>query len=115
MLKTIFGIDGVHSCYHNFIAAMDKYGFSGEDIDWGSCVSVFMEMNYKPDGTFVNVGPTTKAGDYIDFMAEMEIIVALSNCPDYLPPTNDNNPTSMMAVIFDPDNDYQAKVKALKK
>jgi len=71
-----------------------------------------MDFRYEPDGTFEIHEPNTKPGDYIDLMAEMDIIVAISNCPSERNPCNAYNPTSMQVVIFNPDKEYKAKVKA---
>ncbi len=115
MFRVKLGIPGIHNCWDNFVAAMADYGFSHSDIDWGSCISFFMDIRYLPDGRLEIRECHNKPGDYIDLMAEMDIIMAISNCPDYPFPTNAYNPTPMQAIIFNPDKDYQAKVDALRR
>jgi len=110
-----YGIPGTINCHDNFISAMARYGLTAEDIDWGSCYSFFMDLGFEPDGSMVLREAHTKPGDYIDLMAEMDIIVAISNCPSRRHPCNAYNPTSMQAVIFNPDKDYKAKVDILRK
>ena len=110
-----YGIPGTINCRDNLVSAMAYYGFSAKDIDWSSCISFFMNMPYNPNGSMgIGVAPS-KPGDYVDLMAEMDIIIAISNCPSIRSATNDYNPTSMMAVIFNPSEDYKAKVDALPK
>ena len=65
-----------------------------------------MNVRLNPDGTFKIDLPTSKAGDYVDLMADRDIIVAISNCPQERNPCNDYNPTSLMAVIFKPKSNY---------
>jgi uncharacterized protein YcgI (DUF1989 family) len=108
-------IPGCPNCADNFVAAMRPYGFSAEEFDWGSCISFFMPVIFNPDGSMSRYEVKNKPGDYIDLMAEMDIIVAISNCPGERSPANAYNPTPLQAVIFDPDKDYRARVKALKK
>jgi len=110
-----YGIPGTINCRDNLVSAMVEYGFTAEDIDWGSCIAFFMNMPYRPDGSMGIAVAPSKAGDYIDLRADRDIIVAYSNCPSIRSATNDYLPTAMMSVIFDPDKDYQARADALPK
>jgi uncharacterized protein YcgI (DUF1989 family) len=110
-----YGIPGTINCLDNLVAAMACYQFSARDIDWGSCITFFMNLHYEPDRTFEIRETHTKPGDYVDLMAEMDIIVAISNCPDERSACTAYNPTSLQAVIFEPNRDYKAKVKALSE
>ena len=101
-----YGISGTPNCRDNFVAAMAPFGFTTQDIDTGCCVAFFMNVKWNPDGTFAIDVPTDKPGDYLDLMAEKEIIVAISNCPQEWNPCNGYHPTSLMAVIFNPHGDY---------
>jgi len=73
------GIPGCPNCLDNLVAAMTGYGFLAEDIDWGSCISFFMPIIYNVDGSVSRAEVKNKPGDYIDLMAEMDIIIAISN------------------------------------
>jgi len=107
-----YGIEGTPNCRDNFVAAMAPYGFTSNDIDWGSCISHFMEFRYNDDGTSEILEPRTKPGDYLDLMAEMDIIIAISNCPQERNACNAYNPTPIQVVIFNPDKDYVSRAKA---
>ena len=48
-------------------------------------------------------------------MAEMDIIVAISNCPMEIHQCNAHQPTSMQAVFFKPAKDYEAKIEIISK
>jgi uncharacterized protein YcgI (DUF1989 family) len=60
-----------------------------------------MNWPVSPDGTYTPDSPTSKAGDYIDLRAEMDLIVAISNCPQELNPCNGFEPTDMKVVVYD--------------
>ena len=108
-----------HSCHDNFVSAMRMAGFpdfSANDVDWGSCISVFMLIPYYEDGSVGPIIPVSnKPGDYIDFMAKRDLIVTLSNCPDELDPCNAYKPTPMYAVIFNPNKEYITKATTLEQ
>ena len=110
-----FGVSGSVNCRDNLVAAMAEYGFSANDIDYGSCFNFFLDIRRNPDGTFGISVARTKPGDYIDLMAERDIIMAYSNCPAIRSRTNDHNPTALMSVIFNPNKDYRAKADALPR
>jgi uncharacterized protein YcgI (DUF1989 family) len=108
------GIPSCPNCRDNLVAAMADYFFSAKDIDWNSCISFFMNYTYNTDGTTDTYEVGTKPGDYIDLMAEMDIIVAISNCPAERTGENAYNPTPLQAVIYEPNADYISRVTALK-
>jgi uncharacterized protein YcgI (DUF1989 family) len=106
---TKYGIPGTPNCRDNFVSAMAAYGFTAKDIDTGSCISFFMNVSWNPDGTYEINLPTSKAGDYLDLLAEKDVIIAISNCPQERNACNAYNPTPLMAVIFDPHSNYWSK------
>jgi uncharacterized protein YcgI (DUF1989 family) len=101
-----YGIPGTPNCRDNFVSAMAAYGFTTKDIEMGSCISFFMNESWNPDGTFEINPPTSKAGDYLDLLAEKDIVIAISNCPQERNACNAYRPTAMMAVVFIPNRDY---------
>jgi uncharacterized protein YcgI (DUF1989 family) len=44
--------------------------------------------------------PLSKPGDYIDLKAEMDCILAISNCPQDRNPCNGFNPTPLQIIVF---------------
>lgn len=78
--------ENVRSCQENLAEALAPFGIAGDDI--GDVFNLFMNVEFKPDGGFAIKAPETKAGDYIDLRAEMNIIAAVSACP------NENNPVN---------------------
>lgn len=68
----------------NFVLAASKHGLGVRDI--GPCVSFFAPVTVDANGAFVWGENVAKAGDYVDLRAEMDLVVALSNCPHPLAP-----------------------------
>jgi uncharacterized protein YcgI (DUF1989 family) len=95
-----YGIEGTHSCRMNLVASMSDYNLGPMDIEEG-VFAPFMNMQYLPDGHCSIAPPTSKAGDHIDFRAEMEVIAAVSNCPSEHNPCNAWNPTPLRVVVYE--------------
>jgi uncharacterized protein YcgI (DUF1989 family) len=64
--------------------------------------NLFMRWPVDPDGAVVPMAPVSKAGDYADLLAEMDLVVANSACPSDITPTNAHNPTPMRFVLYQP-------------
>jgi uncharacterized protein YcgI (DUF1989 family) len=85
----------------NLVASMSEYNLGPLDIEEGVFVP-FMNVQYEPDGRCSIAVPTSGPGDHLDLRAEMEIIVAVSNCPSEHNPCNGWNPTPLRVVIYEP-------------
>lgn len=94
-----YGIEGTHSCRINLTASMSAYNFAPADIEEGCC-SLFMNVSYKPDGGLELLPPISKPGDHLDLRADMDIVVAISNCPSEHNAVNAWNPTPLRVVIY---------------
>jgi uncharacterized protein YcgI (DUF1989 family) len=110
-----FGIQGTVNCRDNLVSAMSDYGFTAKDIEYCMPIAFFMDVPHNPSGDLDKAAAVSKPGDYVDLLAEMDLIAAISNCPSIRSPVNDHNPTSMMSIIFNPSEEYQAKAAALPK
>ena len=88
-------------CHETISRAMAPYGILPEDVP--DTLDLF--MNYPHDCEkrhWVIQEPVTKPGDYIEFRAEMDCIVALSNCPmDVMAPVNAYHCTPVKVEIYD--------------
>jgi uncharacterized protein YcgI (DUF1989 family) len=98
-----FGVHGAGNCFENLKEALKGYGVKGSDIQEGCCLNIFMNFEYHLDGSVEVKPPFSKAGDYIDFRAEMDLIVGISNCPQDRTPVNAFNPSSSKVIIYNPD------------
>jgi uncharacterized protein len=74
----------------NFRLAAGKHGLSSRDVP--PCVSFFAPVRTDADGRLVWDAVRRQAGDYVDLRAEMDLIVAVSNCPHPLDPVQSEPP-----------------------
>lgn len=96
------GKPGHISCADLFDDCLKPYHLSMRDLDSGGVFNAFMPVEYKDDefGTMVFQRPACEKGDYIDFLAEMDILVAATSCPnDSI--VNDYNPKGMKYQILE--------------
>jgi uncharacterized protein YcgI (DUF1989 family) len=80
--------------------AIAPYGLTGKDFHEDCCASLFMNLIPEPNGDFKIREPLSKPGDYIDLKAEMDVIAAISNCPQDRNPCNAFNPTPIKVIVF---------------
>ena len=74
------GIAGpVRSCQGNLAEAIRDYGMPPEDVP--DVFNLFMNVEHSPDGLYETVPSLAKKGDYTDFLAHMDCLIALSACP----------------------------------
>jgi hypothetical protein len=89
----------VRSCQENLAEALAPFGIAGDTIN--DVFNVFMNVELKPDGTFAIKAPDTKAGDRIDLRAEMNVIAAVSACPNETNPVNNFRAKPMGLTVFE--------------
>lgn len=85
----------VHRNSHdNFLLAAGKHGMGPRDV--GPCITFFAPVVTDEKGR-LKWQETRKPGQYVDLRAEMDVIVALSNCPHPLDPetTGPSAPVSL--------------------
>ncbi|MBI4319388.1 MAG: urea carboxylase-associated family protein [Chloroflexi bacterium] len=97
-----YGVEATPNCRGNLAAAMGGYGFTRNDIQVDACFCLFMNFPYEADGRFVIREPVSKPGDYVDLLAERDLVMAVSNCPSERNPCNAYNPTLLKVVIYNP-------------
>ena len=75
-------------------------GFDPNLLQSVSCFNIFMTVNYTPEGEWQIDKPVTKAGDYIDLRAEMDLTWMVSVCawPEVV---NGDNPTPLCFETYD--------------
>lgn len=65
-------------CFGNLAEALAPYGIEPDQIP--VAFNCFMNVPVEPDGKLRVLPPTSKAGDYIRFRAEMDLIIGLTAC-----------------------------------
>ena len=96
------GQPGHASCADLFEECLRPYRLSMIDLDSASVFNVFMPVRYLDDekGTYEFQRPACEKGDYIDFLAEMDVLVAATSCPDDTI-INDYEPKGMKYQILE--------------
>jgi len=95
-----YGQRGDPNCLDNLAAAAAPFGVTKKEIPGAFCP--FMNVVRREDGAYEIVEPTSAPGDHIDFRAEMDLFVAISNCPQERNPCNGFKATRLQAIVFDP-------------
>jgi uncharacterized protein len=70
--------------HDNFLAAAAKIGLSLRDIP--PCATFFAPVSVDANGRFVWNGERKRPGDFVDLRAEMNLVLAVSNCAHPLDP-----------------------------
>jgi uncharacterized protein YcgI (DUF1989 family) len=94
-----YGVAATRNCRDNFAMALAPYGFNRRRIP--NAFVPFMRVEVELDGTMEIKEPTTDAGDFYDLRAEMDLLVAVSNCPQERNPCNGFNPTPTGIIIYE--------------
>ena len=66
------------SCFENLYTNLAPFGIEPDDVP--TAFNIFMNVQFKPDGKLSVDPPLSKAGDYVLFEAQMDLIVALTAC-----------------------------------
>ena len=103
-MMDILKAPGHRSCSDNFADALGEFGLELEDIYSPSVFNAFannFQIDPKGDGTIRIGPPRTEKGDYIEFLAEMDVLVAVSVCPDDKSAMNDYSCKAIKIQIYD--------------
>ena len=95
-----YGVPGTRNCRDNFAMALGPWGFNRRQTP--NAFVPFMRVAVEPDGTMVIQEPTSQPGDFYDLRAEMDLLVAVSNCPQERNPCNAFKPTPTGVIIYEP-------------
>jgi uncharacterized protein YcgI (DUF1989 family) len=95
-----YGVPGTRNCRDNLADAVRPWGFGKRDLP--GAFTPFMNVVHYPDGSAEIAEPTSEPGSYIDLSAEMDLLVAISACPQERNPCNAFNPTSLRAIVYHP-------------
>lgn len=77
--KIIYNHQGHHpSCFENLARNLAPLGIAPNTIP--TTFNIFMNVNVLPSGELRIDPPTSKAGDFIDLRAEMDLIVGVTAC-----------------------------------
>jgi urea carboxylase-associated protein 1 len=91
----------LHACRDSFLLAIAEnhhYGLTKRDIAHN--INFFMNVPVTPDGGLEFADGLSAPGKYVEMLAEMNVIVLISNCPQLNNPCNAYNPTPIEVLIW---------------
>jgi urea carboxylase-associated protein 1 len=94
-----FGDDTLyqHACRENFILELARYGMTKRDIT--ANINFFMNVPISANGAMTVDDGISAQGDYVEMLAEMDVLCVISNCPQINNPCNGFDPTPICVVI----------------
>jgi urea carboxylase-associated protein 1 len=100
--EALYGVSGRPGCRENLLAAMGPLGLGRRDLVPN--VNFFCQVPVQPDNTLLErtfAPASSKPGDRVVLRAEMEVLVAVSNCPQVLNPATGGRPTPIRLRVYD--------------
>ncbi len=87
----------MHNCRDNFLVGLNRHGLGKRDLVPN--INFFMNVPVTADGRLDIVDGISKPGDTIELVAEMDVLVVISNCPQLNNPCNGWNPTPVQIDV----------------
>ena len=79
MFVALYGFDSSHpSCFRNLADNLKPFGIDEDRIP--TTFNIFMNVSLLPTGELKVLPPRSRAGDFIELRAEMDLIVGLTAC-----------------------------------
>lgn len=97
--EVYFGVPGHRNCLENLHEALAPYGIDITQI--ADPFNIFQNSPTTPEGRLLLAEPVTKPGDRIVFRALMDLVGAVSACPQDFIPVNGLKITDLRIVVND--------------
>ena len=91
----------MHACRQSFVRAIQHWKHGLEKRDITSNINFFMNVPVTPEGGLTFADGVSEAGKYVELLAEMDVLMVVSNCPQLNNPCNAYNPTPVQILIWD--------------
>jgi urea carboxylase-associated protein 1 len=91
----------MHSCRDSFLLALAERGRGMDKRDLASNINFFMNVPVTPDGGLSFADGVSAPGRYVELLADMDVLVLISNCPQLNNPCNAYNPTPVRLLVWD--------------
>ncbi len=95
----------MHSCRDNFMHALANCDCAHHrnmtKRDIAANINFFMNVPVGLDGSLSFADGISAAGKYVEMIAEMDVVVLVSNCPQLNNPCNAYNPTPVRMLVWD--------------
>ena len=97
------------TCSDNFADAFREIGLAQEDTYDETIFNVWMQSWITEDGAMNFAPPLAEKGEYIAFLAEMDVIAVCSVCPDGSSPCNNFEAKALRMQILEPDDGIRSE------
>ncbi len=101
MVRYDLGKRHMHACRNSFLKGAMQWGHGLGKRDLGPNINFFMNVPVTPEGKLTFEDGVSEAGKYVELRAEMDVLVAISNCPQLNNPCNAYNPTPIRVLLWD--------------
>jgi urea carboxylase-associated protein 1 len=101
--EMLYGVKGVPGCRENFLTVLARYGLGRRDIVPN--LNFFANVPVRQGNALsalVFEDSLSRPGDHVDMRADMDVICAVSNCPQVNNPASGGKPTPIRAIIYQP-------------
>ncbi len=88
----------MHNCRDNFLVGLARHGLGKRDLVPN--INFFMHVPVTEAGRLDIVDGISKPSDYVEVVADMDVLVVLSNCPQLNNPCNGWNPTPIGVTVW---------------
>jgi len=93
----LYGARDCPGCRENFLKALSTFGMGRRDVVPN--VNFFMKVGISPAGQAAIAPADSAPGTYVTLKAKMDVLVAVSNCPQINNPANGYNPTEIRISV----------------
>ena len=94
----------MHACRQSFlkgIQAWDRGLGNLDKRDITSNINFFMNVPVTSEGGLTFADGVSEAGKYVELLAEMDVLMVISNCPQLNNPCNGYDPTPVQILVWD--------------
>ena len=89
----------MHNCRDNFLVGLARHGLGKRDL--APNINFFMNVPVTEDGHLDIVDGISEPGNYVELLAERDVLFVISNCPQLNNPCNGWNPTPIQLLVWD--------------
>lgn len=93
----------MHSCRDNYLIALQEADLGLGKRDLVPNVNFFMNVPVTSSGELTFADGVSAPGKYVELVAEMDLWMLVSNCPQLNNPCNAYNPTPARFLLWDPN------------
>ncbi len=93
----------MHNCRDNFLVGLARHGLGKRDLVPN--INFFMHVPVTAAGRLDIVDGISRPGDHVDLLADQDVLVVISNCPQLNNPCNGWNPTPLGVTVWAPSTD----------